>query len=65
MAVKNELRKEMLVRAVDIDFQGKIVCGKFVDEERPTFLELMHAHYEEVLGDKFVPMPPEGGMIHE
>ena len=24
---------------VAIDFQGKIICGKFVDTDRPTFLE--------------------------
>ena len=42
-----------------------IPCGTFVDLERPTFLERMREHYKEVLGDKFVPMPPEGGMLHE
>jgi hypothetical protein len=36
-----------------------------VDEERPTFLDLMNSHYSKILGDKYVPMPPEGGMIHE
>ena len=25
---------------VGIDFNGKIICGKFVDTERPTFSEL-------------------------
>ena len=52
-------------RELDVDFRGKIVCGKFVDKERPTFIEMMHEHYQEVLGDKYVPTPPEGGMIHE
>jgi 2-oxoglutarate ferredoxin oxidoreductase subunit beta len=52
-------------REVGIDFQGKIICGKFVDEEQPTFLELMHTHYQKTLGEKYVPMPPEGGWIHE
>ena len=37
---------------VDIDFQQSIVCGKFVDEEKPTFTELMDQHYAEVLGDE-------------
>ena len=36
-----------------------------VDEPRPTFLELMQEHYTKILGDKYVSMPPEGGMIHE
>jgi 2-oxoglutarate ferredoxin oxidoreductase subunit beta len=52
-------------RDVGIDFQGPIVCGKFIDEQRPTFEDLMHQHYTEVLGDRYVPMQPDGGMIHE
>lgn len=52
-------------RELDIEFQGKIVCGKFIDEERPTFLDMMHDHYRNTLGDKYVPMPPEGGWLHE
>ena len=60
-----EIRHGEDPRKVDIGFQEKIICGKFVDEERPTFLELMNQHYEKTLGDKYVPMPPEGGMIHE
>jgi 2-oxoglutarate ferredoxin oxidoreductase subunit beta len=49
---------------VGIDFQKGIVCGKFVDEEKPTFTELRDAHYREVMGDKYVPMPSEGGWLH-
>jgi len=52
-------------RDLDIEFQGEIICGKFVDEERPTFMEMMSDHYHKVLGDRYVPMPPEGGLIHE
>ena len=43
-------------REVDIGFQDTIVCGNFVDEEKPTFLDMMHTHYEEVLGEQYVPM---------
>jgi len=50
---------------VDIGFQDKIICGKFVDEERPTFTELMNEHYTKTLGDKYVPMSPEGGLLRE
>jgi 2-oxoglutarate ferredoxin oxidoreductase subunit beta len=50
-------------REAAIDFQQRIICGKFVDEERPTFIDMMHEHYEKVLGDRYVPTPPEGGMI--
>ena len=49
----------------DIGFQDKIICGKFVDEERPTFTEQMNEHYTKTLGDKYVPMPPEGGLLRE
>ena len=52
-------------RDVDIDFQSRIVCGRFVDRPRPTFLENMHAHYRARLGERFVPMQPEGGWLHE
>ena len=58
-----EVRNGANTREIDIEFQKKIVCGKFVDEERPTFLETMHAHYENVLGERYQPMPPEGGWI--
>ena len=59
-----EIRHGADTRELDLDFQDRIVCGKFVDEERPTFLEAMQAHYRQTLGDKYVPMPPEGGMLH-
>ena len=60
-----EIRHGADTRDVDIGFQDKIVCGKFIDEERPTFLEAMHEHYTKILGDRYVPMPPEGGWINE
>ena len=52
-------------RSLNIDFQGTITCGKFVDGTRPTFSEAMHEHYTRILGEKYVPMKPEGGWIHE
>jgi len=52
-------------RDVDIAFQDRIVCGKFVDRPRPTFLDNMQSHYTKRLGDRFVPMGPEGGWLHE
>jgi 2-oxoglutarate ferredoxin oxidoreductase subunit beta len=58
-----EIRHGADTREVGIDFQGSIVCGKFVDEERPTFQEMMKDHYREILGDRYVPMPPEGGFL--
>jgi len=60
-----DIRHGADTRLLDIGYQGKITCGKFIDEERPTFLDMMHEHYRQTLGDKYKPMPPEGGMIHE
>jgi 2-oxoglutarate ferredoxin oxidoreductase subunit beta len=61
-----EIRHGADTRELDMaGFQEKFICGKFVDEERPTFLEAMHQHYGKILGDKYVPMQPEGGWIHE
>ena len=60
-----EIRHGANTADVNIDFQSRIVCGKFVDDPRPTFTEAMDAHYREKLGDKYIPMPPEGGFIHE
>jgi 2-oxoglutarate ferredoxin oxidoreductase subunit beta len=60
-----EIRHGADTRDVAINFQDEIICGKFVDEERPTWLDMMHEHYQKVLGDKYVPIPQEGGMIHE
>jgi 2-oxoglutarate ferredoxin oxidoreductase subunit beta len=62
---QSEIRHGVDTREVDIAFQEKIVCGKFIDEERPTFLDMMHEHFGKILGDKYVPTPPEGGWIHE
>lgn len=60
-----EIKHGADTRDCDIDFQNKLVCGKFVDVDKPTYLERMNAHYEDVLGDKYVPMSPEGGWLHE
>lgn len=42
-------------RTLDIGFQGKIIVGKFIDREKPTFLDCMNAHLSKVLGDKYQP----------
>jgi len=42
-------------RTLDITYQGKMIVGKFIDRERPTFLEAMNTHMKKALGDKFVP----------
>ena len=60
-----EIRHGADPKDVGIDFQKSIVCGKFVDEEKPTFTELKDQHYAEVLGEEYVPMPAAGGWLHE
>jgi 2-oxoglutarate ferredoxin oxidoreductase subunit beta len=51
-------------REAAIDYQSPILCGKFIDTPRPTYLELMHEHYRRTLGERYVPTPPEGGFLH-
>ncbi len=41
-------------RTLDIDYQGQLVCGKFVHKEKPTFLDAMNTHMMNVLGDDYV-----------
>ncbi len=48
-------------KEVGLDFQGEIVVGKFVDRERPTWLDSMNEHYSKVLGDKFTPYGVQHG----
>jgi len=42
-------------RTLDISYQGKMICGKFIDRERPTFLDGMNTHLTKALGDKYIP----------
>ncbi len=60
-----EIRNGADTREADITFRGGILCGKFVDEDKPTYHELMEHHYREALGDDYVPTPPEGAMLRE
>lgn len=42
-------------REVDIEYQQKIIVGKFVDKDKPTFTEARDQFLKKKLGDKFVP----------
>ncbi len=42
-------------REVDIEYQKKIIVGKFVDKEKPTFTEARDKFLKKKLGDQFVP----------
>jgi 2-oxoglutarate ferredoxin oxidoreductase subunit beta len=52
---QSEIKNGADTKTVGLDFQGKIVVGKFVDVERPTYLDAMNDYYSKRLGDKFVP----------
>ncbi|MBI4756913.1 MAG: 2-oxoacid:ferredoxin oxidoreductase subunit beta [Betaproteobacteria bacterium] len=40
-------------RTVDIGFQGKLKTGKFVDRQKPTYLDAVNTHYANVIGDDY------------
>jgi 2-oxoglutarate ferredoxin oxidoreductase subunit beta len=40
-------------REIDIGFQEKIVVGKFVDIEKPTYLDCLNDGYKRVFGDAY------------
>jgi 2-oxoglutarate ferredoxin oxidoreductase subunit beta len=50
----SEIQNGADTKSIGIDFQGKIVIGKFVDKERPTYLDAMNDYYHKKLGDKYV-----------
>ena len=52
---KSEIQHGADTRTLDISFQGKLIVGKFVDKEKPSFLECMNEHLGKVLGEKYQP----------
>jgi 2-oxoglutarate ferredoxin oxidoreductase subunit beta len=40
-------------KEVDVGFQDKIVVGKFVDRERPTFIDALNERFADVFGKKY------------
>jgi 2-oxoglutarate ferredoxin oxidoreductase subunit beta len=51
---KSEIQHGADTRTLDISYQGKLIVGKFVDKEKPTFLDAMNQHMTKILGDKYV-----------
>ena len=51
----SEIRNGADTKDVALDFQGKIIVGKFVDRERQTYTDAMTEHYRHRLGDRYVP----------
>ncbi|MBI4934864.1 MAG: 2-oxoacid:ferredoxin oxidoreductase subunit beta [Actinobacteria bacterium] len=52
---KSTIKNGVDTKEVALGFQGEIVVGKFVDRERPTWLEAMDSHYSKFFGDKYTP----------
>ena len=48
---------------IDIDYQSKITVGKFVDIEKPTYIDCLNDGYKRALGDKFKPYGGGNGNI--
>jgi 2-oxoglutarate ferredoxin oxidoreductase subunit beta len=49
----SEIRHGANTKEVDIDFQQKIVVGKFVDRDRPTWQDLTDKQHDATLGDRY------------
>lgn len=49
----SEIRHGADPNDLDIGFQERIICGKFVDIERPTFLDSMNEWYKKTFGEKY------------
>ncbi len=56
----SEIRHGADTKDVALDFQGKIVVGKFVDRDRQTFDDAMDEYYGRRLGERYVRPTPGG-----
>ena len=52
---KSTIKNGADTRAVGLDFKGSIVCGKFIDRERPAFLDRYNTRMEARLGASYKP----------
>ncbi|MBP1620564.1 MAG: thiamine pyrophosphate protein domain protein TPP-binding [Acidobacteria bacterium] len=52
---KSVIRNGADTKEVPLGFQGEIVVGKFIDRDRPTWLDSMNAHYTGVFRDRYQP----------
>ncbi|MDW7681277.1 MAG: thiamine pyrophosphate-dependent enzyme [bacterium] len=51
----SEIKHGAPLDSLDIAFQQKLIVGKFIDREKPTFLENWNNNLRQKLGEKFVP----------
>ncbi len=49
----SEVKNNADTRNVGLTFQGKIVIGKFIDRERPTYMDAMNHQLSQKLGPKY------------
>lgn len=56
----SEIRHGAPTKDVALEYQGKIIVGKFVDRERTTYSEAMDTYYRQHLGDRYRPATPGG-----
>lgn len=49
----SEIQHGADTKTLDIDYQGKLIVGKFIDKKEPTFLDSMDTHLSKVIGDDY------------
>jgi 2-oxoglutarate ferredoxin oxidoreductase subunit beta len=47
------VRNDADTKTVSLGFQDEIPVGKFVDRERPTWMDAMNDHFTQFFGDKY------------
>lgn len=51
---KSIIKNNADTKDVELSTRGEIIVGKFVDRERPSFIDAMNSHYKKIFGDKYV-----------
>ena len=54
-AANSEVKNDADTKTVGLSFQGKIIVGKFVDKDKPTYLDAMNDFYTQKFGDTYAP----------
>ena len=52
---KSTVKNGADTRDVDLDFKGDIVCGKFIDRDRPSYLENYNTRMAARIGASYKP----------
>ena len=60
---KSVIKNGCDTKEVGISFQGQLIVGKFVDRERPTWLDAMNTHYTGHFGDKYQTYGGDNGQM--